>query len=241
MSKKILFILICTILLAGCSALKNIGIKQTNDIIELRKHFNFENYLNEKIPLLNNNDLNEVKIIDVDDIKQVFYKKYEDARNYSYIDINNTKYDIGLLDLSDSDLENSRYILTKTQLSRNNYPIYKYYVIEGTNYLDSVYFQIIDNKPVIIMKIPFGFEFNSDKEIMTESVFGTPFTSSIYKWRSDGIYMLNLNDFFKADYVYFDSASKVINVIKKIDYQNPQNNKEEKFDFNMFDFGSDEP
>lgn len=194
----------------------------------IKLNFVFENYLSEEISLLHyDNDFNEVKTIAVDNIKQVFYTKNEDTRNYSYLIINDIKYDIGLVDLQD--LENPYYMLTKTQLNKDNHPIYKYYIFEGADYLNSIYFQIINNKPVILAKIPFGFEFNNDKEIMTKSSFGTPFTSYIYKWQNDGIYVSDLNDFFKADYVRLDSKSKVISVIKQIDYQNPKNNKEIKF------------
>lgn len=191
-------------------------------------NFAFENYINEEIPLFyHDDDLNEVKTVSVDDIKQVFYIKNEPIEYYSYLIINNIKYDIGFVNFTD--IENSSYILTKTKILKDNYPVYKYYIYQGANYIDSVYFQIINNQAIILMKIPNGFEFDNNNETMTYNSRGTSSASSIYRWADSGIYISDLNVFFEAQHVQFDPGSKVIIVIKTIDYQNLENNIVTKF------------
>ena len=223
MKRKYLFIFTLILILIVIIV---IFIFKNGNCIELS--FIFENYLNEEIPLFyHDNDLNEVRTVAVDDIKQIFYAKNESTEYYSYLIINDIKYDIGSANFFN--IENSDYILTRTEISRDNYPIYKYYIYQGTNYNDSVYFQIVDNKPIILMKIPNGFEFDNNNEIMTYTSRGISSSSSIYRWTDSGFYVSDLNTFFDAQHVQFESDSKVISLVKEVDFKNPENNKVKKF------------
>ncbi len=224
MKRKYLFIF--TLILILIVIIFVIFIFKNGNRIELS--FVFENYLNEEIPLFyQDNDLNEVRTVLVDDIKQIFYAKNESTEYYSYLTINDIKYDIGSAHFSD--IENSNYILTKTEIFKDNYPIYKYYIYQGANYNDSVYFQIVDNKPIILMKIPNGFEFDNNNEIMTYTSRGISSSSSIYRWTDNGLYVSDLNTFFDAQHVQFEPSSNVISLIKEVDFQNPENNKVKKY------------
>ncbi len=224
MKKKYLFILIFVIIVT-IFAVFTLMLKNKNCIT---LDFSFENYKNENIPLFDyKNNINEIKTIEVDNIKQVFYTKNSSTEYYSYLNVNDIKYDIGYIGFLN--LENLNYVLTKTQLVKNNNPIYKYYINEGANYINSIYFQIINNKPIILTEIPNGFEFKNNREIMTYSSIGIPSNSIIYEWMDNGINVCNLNDFLKADHVQFEPNSKEISVINKVDYQNPENNIVKKF------------
>ncbi|QSX06082.1 hypothetical protein JYG23_01040 [Sedimentibacter sp. zth1] len=190
--------------------------------------FSYENYKYEELPLfIYNNDSNKAKTISSDDIKQVFYTKNEPSEYYSYLIVDNIKYDIGYVGFIN--LEKSDYVLTKTQIIKDNNSIYIYYINEGVNYIKSIYFQVINNRPIILTEIDNGFEFENDGEVMTYNSNGVISTSFIYKWEDDGIAVCDLNILFGAEHVQFEPESKIISVIKKVDFQNPQNNRTIKY------------
>lgn len=227
MNKKYFFILTLILIILLTILVLKLQV-QIQDQYYSQLDFSFENYKNKNVPIFEyKNNINELKMVLVDNIEQVFYTKNDSTEYYSYLIVNENKYDIGYIGFLN--LENSNYVLSKTQLFKNNNPIYKYYISEGANYINSIYFQIINNKPVILTEIPNGFEFRNNKEIMTYNSFGIPSVSNIYIFNDKGINICNLNAFLEAEHVQFEPNSKEISVLKKVDFQNPENNKLKKF------------
>ncbi len=180
-----------------------------------------ESYLNEDLEIINNiNDLDiesELKVDIFDDIKQVFYKKYNDENTYMYIDIDNKKYHVNMED-GFINLINEQKNFSRTDI-KLDYPIYKITYSAGATVNNCLYIKIVDNVPVLIYKTENTEEFIYDDEVLTYKHGGgsLPPSYALCFWTETGVESCYLNEYFDAYYISFDSKTHVIEVGKLID------------------------
>ncbi len=180
-----------------------------------------EPYLNESFEIINNiNELDiekELKVDIVDDIKQVFYKKYNDENTYIYIEIDNKKYHVDIVG-GFICLPNEQENFSKTDI-KLDYPIYKITYSVGATVNNCLYIKIVDNVPVLIYKTENAEEFICDGEVLTYKHGGgsLPPSYTLCFWTETGVDSCYLNEYFDAYYISFDFKTHIIEVGKLTD------------------------